>query len=126
MPDDTNFLTLFDKSTDIRKLKSGELLFAKGDEAHEMFIVRSGELQIADGNIVFETVGPGGMIGEMAIVDKAPRSATVKALTAAEVIPVDEKRFLWMVVQTPYFAIRVLRTLTTRLRKTNEIAKAMH
>jgi len=123
MADDTNFLALFNKSTDIRPLKQGEILFDQGDPAHELFIVKSGQVQILDGDFVLETLGPGGVIGEMALVDQEPRSATVKAVTDAEVIPIDEKRFLWMVEQTPKFAIRLLKVLSIRLRRTNELAK---
>lgn len=123
MHNDTNFLALFSKETETRHLGTGALLFAKGDEAHEMFIVKSGELQIFDGNFVLETVRPGGVVGEMALVDQSPRSASVRALVPSEVIPINEKRFLWMVEQTPFFAVRMLKILTARLRKTNEMAK---
>jgi CRP/FNR family cyclic AMP-dependent transcriptional regulator len=125
MRNDTNFLAMFGKETETRHVDAGSLLFAKGDEAHEMFIVKSGELQIFDGNFVFETIGPGDVVGEMALVDQSPRSASVKALMPCEVIPINEKRFLWMVEQTPFFAVRMLKVLTMRLRKTNEIAKSM-
>ena len=125
MRDDTNFLGMFAKETETRSVAAGTLLFAKGDPAHEMFIVKTGQLQVFDGNFVFETLGPGDVIGEMALVDQSPRSASVKALTACDVIPINEKRFLWMVGQTPFFAIRMLKVLATRLRKANELAKAM-
>ena len=124
MRDDTNFLTLFGHETETRKLKPGDLLFHKGEKADALYIVKAGQLDIFDGDVVFETVGEGGIIGEMALVDQSPRSASVKALTAAEVIPVDQKRFLWMVSQTPFFSIRVMRVLTARLRKTDEMLKA--
>jgi len=124
MHDETNFLSLFSHETVGRKLAPGEVLFKVGDPPDSLYIVRSGELQIFDGTLAFETVGEGGIIGEMALVDQSPRSASVKALTAAEVIPVDQKRFLWMVSQTPFFSIRVMRVLTARLRKTDEMLKA--
>ena len=72
-------------------LGAGEILFSKGDTGHEIYVVRSGELQILDGNRVFETVGPGGIVGEMALVDGGPRSATVRAGMATEVVPLDER-----------------------------------
>ncbi len=126
MRDDTNFLGMFSKETDTRPVAAGALLFAKGDTAHEAFIVKSGQLQVFDGNFVYETLGPGDIIGEMALVDQSPRSASVKALSDSEVIPVNEKRFLWMVEQTPRFAVRMLKVMAARLRHTNELAKAMH
>ena len=113
-----NFLGSARSGEEIR-LHVGEVLFAKGDEGRELYVVRSGELQILDGNRVFETVGPGGIIGEMALIDGGPRSATVRASTASEVVPFDERRFLFWVQQTPHFALRVMRVMSTRLRAMN-------
>ena len=120
MSDDLNFLGLFRHDADIKSLAPGELLFRKGDPAQDMYVVKSGELQIGDGNAVYETVTPGGIIGEMALVDGAPRSASVKALQPCEVIAIDQKRFLFMIQQTPFFAIRVMCVISQRLRTMNE------
>ena len=124
MGEDTNFLALFDHAAETRKLGPGEILFRTGDAADTAFIVKDGQLHIFDGVVVFETVTPGDIIGEMALVDHAPRSASVKAVTYAEVIPIDQKRFLSMVAQTPFFAIRVMKVLTARLRATDAKLKA--
>jgi CRP-like cAMP-binding protein len=59
------------------------------------------------------------------MVDGARRSATVRALVPSTVIPVDERQFLFMVQQTPFFALRVMRVLTARVRAMNERAKAL-
>jgi CRP/FNR family cyclic AMP-dependent transcriptional regulator len=119
MNDDLNFLNLFRHDTTVTNLAPGEFLFRKGDPAQDMFVVKAGELQIGDGNTVYETVAPGGIIGEMALVDAMPRSASVKAVTPCEVIAIDQKRFLFMVQQTPFFAIRVMRVMSQRLRAMN-------
>ncbi|MBV8165275.1 MAG: cyclic nucleotide-binding domain-containing protein [Alphaproteobacteria bacterium] len=120
MEDDDDFLALFRHETAATTLIPGQLLFAKGEPAQQMFIVKSGELQIGEGNIVFETVRAGGILGEMAMVDDSPRSASVRAVTECELIPVDKRRFLTMLQQTPFFAVRVMRVLTRRLRAMNE------
>ena len=49
----------------------------------------------------------------------------MRALVPSTVIPVDERRFLFMVQQTPFFALRVMRVLTARVRAMNERAKAL-
>jgi CRP-like cAMP-binding protein len=85
-----------------------------------MYVVKSSDLQILDGNYVYETVSVGGIVGEMAIVDGSPRSATVRATQPSIVIPIDERRFLFMVQQTPFFALRVMRVMAARLRAMNE------
>ena len=116
---DDDFLTLFGGDEEMVSLAAGASLFAKGDAAHTMYVVRSGAVQVHDGETVFETVTPGGLLGEMAIVDGAPRSAGARAEVASEVIVVDQRRFLAMVEKTPFFAIRIMRVLTRRLRQTN-------
>jgi CRP-like cAMP-binding protein len=56
----------------------------------------------------------------MALIDSEPRSATVTAITDVELVPVSEKQFLFLVSQTPYFALKVMRVLAERLRVTNK------
>jgi len=60
----------------------------------------------------------------MAVVDGSPRSATVRAIKPSIVIPIDERRFLFMVQQTRFFALRMMRVMTARLRAMNERTKA--
>ncbi len=108
-----------------RRLAAGEILFSKGDAAQEIHILRSGELQILDGNRVFETVGPGGIVGEMALIDGGLRSATVRASAPSEVVALDQRRFLFMVQQAPYFALRVMRVMSARLRSMNVQATSL-
>ena len=55
----------------------------------------------------------------MALIDGGPRSAAVRASVASEVVPIDERRFLFMVQQTPFFALRVMRVMSARLRSMN-------
>ena len=85
-----------------------------------MYIVKSGLLRILSGSTMYETVGPGGLIGEMAIVEEhIPRSATVIAGTYAELIEIDMSRFLSLVGSTPSFSIAVMRVISRRLRIMN-------
>jgi CRP/FNR family cyclic AMP-dependent transcriptional regulator len=106
-------------------LKPGEILFREGDEAQSMYIVRSGLLRILSGSTMYETVGPGGLIGEMGIVeDHTPRSATVIAGTYAELIEIDMPRFLSLVTSTPSFSISVMRIIARRLRIMNRRYRA--
>ena len=119
-----NFLGLFDQETEVVILAPGEALFEKGEPGRLMYVVKTGDLQILDGNYVYETVSAGGIVGEMAMVDGSPRSATVRAIEPTTVIPMDERRFVFMVQQTPFFALRVMRVMAARLRAMNERAKA--
>jgi CRP/FNR family transcriptional regulator, cyclic AMP receptor protein len=120
-----NFLGLFGGDTQVVTLEPGEVLFEKGDSGHLMYVVKSGDLQILDGNHVYENVSAGGIVGEMAMVDGSQRSATVRAIKPSTVIPIDERRFLFMVQQTPFFALRLMRVMAERLRVMNERAKTL-
>ena len=102
-------------------LEAGQVLFKNDDPAESMFVVRSGNLRIRSGSVVYEDVGPGGMVGEMGIVESnMPRSAMVYALTPAELVEVDQERFLELVDETPSFALAVMRVLSRRLRRMDD------
>jgi CRP/FNR family transcriptional regulator, cyclic AMP receptor protein len=117
-----DIMALFDKGTDLLEMPPGQVLFRKGEVGRHMYIVKSGEVQIVDSNHVLETVRPGGILGEMALVDGRPRSATAQSFGHSIVIPIDEHRFQLLVQHTPFFAIRVMRVMSARLRSTNERA----
>ena len=117
-----NFLGLFSRESDIVALKNGDRLFSKGDVAHHGYVLLEGTLRIGDGNAVFQYAAPGAMVGEMALVDHGPRSATVSAVTDCKLARFDEKRFLFLVQQTPSFALNVIRLISHRLRRMNELA----
>jgi CRP/FNR family transcriptional regulator, cyclic AMP receptor protein len=117
MADD--FLGLLRSETNVITLQPGQELFKKGDVGRHMYVVKSGELQVVDGNHVFETVSAGGILGEMALISDDTRSASARAISESVVVPVDEKRFLFLVQQTPFFAFGVMRVMSARLRTMN-------
>jgi CRP/FNR family transcriptional regulator, cyclic AMP receptor protein len=102
------------------RFAAGDVIFAKGDKGDTMYVVRNGEVAIERDGHVMETLGGGGIFGEMALIDGSPRSATVRAKTDCEVAPINEKTFLFLVHETPFFAIAVMRTLADRLRRMDE------
>jgi len=119
-----DFSTMFSDDSEVVTLAPGQMLFEKGERGDVMYVVKSGELQIVDGNHVYETVSTGGIIGEMALVERGPRSAGVRASKQSVVIPVDERRFIFMVQQTPFFALRLMKVMSARLRAMNERARS--
>ena len=77
------------------------------------------EVEITIGNNVVETLGPGEPFGEMALIDQAARTATAIAKTPCKLAVIPEKRFLFMVAQTPHFALQIMKVMADRLRKMN-------
>lgn len=108
---------LFRNEPNAVELAPGDVLFRAGDPADVMFAVVEGSIEIRNGDSVFETVGPGGIIGELSIVDHSPRSADAVATTASKVARVDEKRFVYLVQEHPTFALMVMRVMAERLRR---------
>ncbi len=106
----------FKHSGDIVAYKAGEHIFDVGEPDDKMYAVKSGEVDILFNGIVFETVGPGGILGEKSLLDDKPHTTTAIAKTDCEIVPVDEKRFLFLVHETPTFALQVMRVMSERTR----------
>ncbi len=103
---------------------AGETIFRKGDPRSFMFVVNQGEVEIRLGDKVVEVVQPGGIFGEMALIDGHARTATAVARADCKLVPIDPKRFQFLVHETPYFAIEVMRVLADRLRRANQLINA--
>lgn len=114
-----NPLNLFSKTTDTESFVDGDVIFSQGEPGENLYVVRAGEVEIQCNGVTVDTVGKGGVVGEMVLIDSSARSTTAIAKGNCELIPVDEKRFTFLVQQTPFFAIHVMRVLVERLRKTN-------
>ena len=104
------------------RFAAGETIFNAGDEGHVMYVVQSGEVDVVVQDQVIETIAAGGIFGEMALIDRAPRSASVIARTDCRLVPLDEARFMQHVHRTPFFAIQVMRIMTERLRRRMQVA----
>jgi CRP/FNR family transcriptional regulator, cyclic AMP receptor protein len=117
---DTSFAVLTGNDVETRFFKAGTIIFHRGDAASEMFVIKSGQVRIQLGNRTLTELSADSIFGEMALIDNEPRSATAVAITDVELVPVSEQQFLFMVGQTPYFALKVMRVLAHRLRVTSK------
>jgi len=118
MADSNLFLNLF-RSKEPVLFRAGQYVFKRGDAGDAMYVVMEGEVEVMDGPTILETAGPGSIVGELALIDDAPRSAAVLAKTDCRLVPVDRRRFEYMVSETPFFALAVMKILADRLRNTN-------
>jgi CRP/FNR family transcriptional regulator, cyclic AMP receptor protein len=98
-------INLFKHASDTVALQPGEVLFREGDPGDVMFAVVEGQVELTRDGMVIEQVGPGGIIGEMALIDSAPRSATATARGSARVATVDHRQFTYLVQEHPTFAL---------------------
>ena len=114
-----NPLNLFKQDTNTEYYSDGDTIFSRGDDARHMYVVKAGSVVIKSNGTVLDTIGTGEIFGEMALIDPNPRSASAVAATNCELVPVDQKRFTFMIQHTPFFAVYVMRILADRLRTTS-------
>jgi CRP-like cAMP-binding protein len=115
------FFELFANNPDIVRVPAGQPLFTEGDEGHRLYVLTTGSAEVIVNNRVVETSQHGNIVGEMGLVSPGPRSASVVALSDCEFVAVDEKRFQYLIQQTPFFAMQVMRVLAERLRAANQL-----
>lgn len=108
---------IFRDNPDAIAFAAGQIVFTEGQRGDVMYVVKSGEVDIRRGDQVFDTHGPGAIFGEMALIDHAPRSADAVARTDCELVPISERQFIFLVQQTPFFALQVMRVIADRLRQ---------
>ena len=108
---------LFADAKVIDHFEAGDTVFAEGSSGNYMYVVIEGTVDIFLGDKLIDISGPGDLLGEMALIDSNNRSATAIARTESRLARVDENEFLSMVVDTPFFALHVMRVLVQRMRR---------
>jgi CRP/FNR family transcriptional regulator, cyclic AMP receptor protein len=110
-------IEVFRHAENALRYEPGAVIFSEGEPGDRMYAVLEGEVEIRCGDRVIERTGEGGVIGELALIDRGPRSGTAVAIKPSLLAPIDERQFQFMVQQTPFFALQVMRVLTERLRR---------
>jgi len=97
-------------------LDAGSIVFDQGDQGDEMYAIREGEIEIQFNGNILATLSAGEIFGEMALIDTTIRSAKAIAKSDCVLVPIDKQRFLFLVHETPTFALQVMRTMADRMR----------
>jgi CRP/FNR family cyclic AMP-dependent transcriptional regulator len=111
------YVALLAGSGEAETFAAGETVFAEGDEGDRLYIVKRGSVALSAHGQALESVGEGGLFGEMAVIDREPRSATAVAESDCDLVTIDKRRFWFLVQETPYFAEIVMRVMADRLRR---------
>jgi CRP-like cAMP-binding protein len=111
------YIALLQRSGEPEEYAAGTTIFAEGEPADRMYVVVSGSVALAIGGRQVEVVGPGGLFGEIAVIDREPRSGSATAETDATLVAIEKRRFWFLVQETPYFAEIVMRVMANRLRR---------
>lgn len=121
MSDDVvGFSFLAESSIPVWYLKPGETIFKEGETAKELYVIRSGQVEIQLGNRLLATLEANEIFGEMALIESAPRSATAIAKTDVALVPISKEDFLTLVSRAPTFALDIMGMMARRLRAANK------
>ena len=113
-------ISLFDADDTAFTIAAGQVIFREGDTADRMYAVVEGKVDITIKGHLLETVGAGGIFGEMSLIEDRHRNGTATVTVDAKLVNIDRKRFLFLVQQNPYFAIQLMQIMAARLRKMDE------
>ena len=108
---------IFADTSKAMSFAAGTSIFKKGDKGEEMYVVKEGEVDIVIDDCHFETVSPEGIFGELSLIDRELRIASAIARTDCTLQAIDKRRFLFLVQETPMFAIQVMKVMADRLRR---------
>jgi CRP-like cAMP-binding protein len=98
-------------------VEAGKVLVREGAAGAEFFVIVEGTAEVSrHGNKVAE-LGPGAFFGDLALLDKAPRNATVTAVTPMELVVLGQREFAGIIDEVPGFAHKLLAGLAHRLRQ---------
>ena len=115
-----DFLEMFRYSKKYDTYSPGDTIFKKGSMGGTMYIILEGEIEIyVDGSVVGKLF-EGQVLGEMALVENEPRSATAIAKTESKIVPIDREAFLYIVKEEPFFALFVIKDLSHKIRILNQ------
>jgi CRP/FNR family cyclic AMP-dependent transcriptional regulator len=104
----------------VREFPSGAVIFEEGSEGEEMFGILEGDVEFRVHGTVVRKLGPEETFGELAIIDSTTRSATAIAVSDVKLAVIDRKTFLFLVHETPMFALQVMSSIAERLRANDE------
>jgi CRP/FNR family cyclic AMP-dependent transcriptional regulator len=116
------------EAIDLRQLAAGDILFHAGEPGESLFIVRSGEVELfvrdnAGQKILLTIACANQIFGELALLDRGPRTATALALSDAELLALDRDDLLLLFQKTPTAALRLLAGMGHMTRKADELIR---
>lgn len=104
------------RSADTVELAAGTTIVKEGEVGREFFVLLSGEVSVEAGGTEVAVLKEGEWFGELAIIDPAPRDASVTTLSPCELLVIDGRRFLPLLEEVPVLARKILVGMARRLR----------
>jgi CRP-like cAMP-binding protein len=110
-------LRLIAKATEVINVKAGTEIVREGTPGHEFYLVVDGQAAVRRNGRKVATLGPGRYFGELALLDRGPRSATVVAETDMELALLGQREFLGVLNAVPAVSQKLLVSMAARLRE---------
>lgn len=111
---------MWQKKDITKTYKKGQFIVKEGELGKEMFIIQSGSVEViredGDNKIIFNTLERGDFFGEMALLEQAPRSATVVAREDTQLMVLNIGNFLTKIRRDPTFAFNIMQKMSKRIR----------
>lgn len=104
------------KATDEISMTAGTLIIDQGQMGREAFVIVEGEVTVKRNKRKVATLGAGDVVGELSLLDKGPRTATVVCATDTTVLVIDQRRFLAVVDDIPAISHKLMASLAGRIR----------
>jgi len=109
-------LQLVAKRAEDLKVDAGKVLVSEGSAGAEFFVILDGQAKVTRHGQEVATLGPSSFFGDLALLDRAPRNATVTAITPMELVVLGQREFAALIDEVPGFAHKLLAGLARRLR----------
>ena len=111
-----NIQKLFRDWESVEEHEAGTVIFSEREPAEVMYVVVAGEVELTVQGTSLGVEKEGGIIGEMAVIDSATRSATATALSKVKLARIDREQFRKLVKKNPKFSLHAMTALANRLR----------
>jgi CRP-like cAMP-binding protein len=108
--------SLFRSTHERRNFLAGDVIYSEGEPGTHMFGVVEGSVELRKGSIVVASLGPNDVFGERALIDNHPRDLTAVAIADTKLVEMDRYLFLFLVDESPRFALDIMGALASRLR----------
>lgn len=113
--------SLFINAPEHRMVPAGEIIYTEGEAGSHMFGIVSGSVTLRKGSVTVALLGPDDVFGERALIDSLPRNLTATADCETILAEIDRRLFLFLVHESPTFALGIMKALATRLRDYDEL-----
>ncbi len=123
--DNLKIVDVFNESQYAQTHDVDSVIFRTGEKAKNMYLLTKGKVEIRKDGKVLEVIEPGGIFGEMAIIESEPRSADAVCIKHSKLIKINEKRFYELTQEVPFFALEVMKIMAHRIRK-NDVRGASY